>query len=36
MLLAIPVVGEWPTLRIAVGAVLAASGVLLATAFARR
>jgi drug/metabolite transporter (DMT)-like permease len=36
MLLAIPVVGEWPTTRIAVGAVLAAAGVLLATAFARR
>ena len=36
MLLAIPVVGEWPTPRIAIGAVLAAAGVLLATAFARR
>jgi drug/metabolite transporter (DMT)-like permease len=36
MLLAIPVVGEWPTLGNAIGAVLAASGVLLATAFARR
>jgi drug/metabolite transporter (DMT)-like permease len=36
MLLAVPVVGEWPTLRIAIGAVLAASGVLLATAFARK
>jgi drug/metabolite transporter (DMT)-like permease len=36
MLLAIPVVGEWPSLRTAIGAVLAASGVLLATAFARR
>jgi drug/metabolite transporter (DMT)-like permease len=36
MLLAIPVVGEWPDLRTAIGAVLAAAGVLLATAFARR
>jgi drug/metabolite transporter (DMT)-like permease len=36
MLLAIPVVGECPSLRTASGAVLAASGVLLATAFARR
>ena len=36
LLLAIPVVGEWPDLRTAVGAVLAALGVLLATAFARR
>lgn len=36
MLLAIPVVGEWPSLGNAIGAVLAAAGVLLATAFARR
>ncbi len=36
MLLAIPVVGEWPDLRTAIGAVSAAMGVLLATAFARR
>jgi drug/metabolite transporter (DMT)-like permease len=36
MLLAIPVVGEWPSLGNAIGAVLAASGVLLATAFAQR
>jgi len=36
LLLAIPVVGEWPTLGNAIGAVLAALGVLLATAFARR
>ncbi|HEY3147808.1 MAG TPA: DMT family transporter [Dongiaceae bacterium] len=34
--LAIPVVGEWPTFGNAVGAVLSAVGVLLATAFARR
>jgi drug/metabolite transporter (DMT)-like permease len=36
LVLAIPVVGEWPDLRTAVGAVLAAVGVLLATAFARK
>jgi len=36
MVLAIPVTGEWPSLGNAIGAVLAASGVLLATAFARR
>jgi drug/metabolite transporter (DMT)-like permease len=36
MLLAIPVVGEWPSLRTAIGALLAALGVLLASAFARR
>jgi drug/metabolite transporter (DMT)-like permease len=36
MLLAIPVVGEWPSLRTATGALLAALGVLLASAFARR
>jgi drug/metabolite transporter (DMT)-like permease len=36
LVLAIPVVGEWPDLRTAIGAVLAALGVLLATAFARR
>jgi drug/metabolite transporter (DMT)-like permease len=36
MLLAIPVVGEWPDLRTGIGAVAAALGVLLATAFARR
>ena len=36
MLLAIPVVGEWPNLRTAIGAFLAASGVLLATTFSRR
>ncbi|WP_162917591.1 DMT family transporter [Dongia deserti] len=36
MLLAIPVVGERPDLRTAIGAVSAALGVLLATAFARR
>jgi drug/metabolite transporter (DMT)-like permease len=36
LVLAIPVVGEWPTLENAIGAVLAAGGVLLATAFARR
>jgi len=36
MLLAIPVVGEWPSLGNAIGAVLAAAGVLLATAFAQR
>jgi drug/metabolite transporter (DMT)-like permease len=36
LLLAIPVAGEWPTGGNAVGAVLAALGVLLATAFARR
>ena len=36
MLLAIPVVGEWPDLRTAIGAISAALGVLLATAFARR
>jgi hypothetical protein len=35
-MLAIPVVGEMPTFRTAIGAVLAALGVLLATAFARR
>ncbi len=36
MLLAIPVVGEWPDLRTGIGAVAAALGVLLATAFVRR
>jgi drug/metabolite transporter (DMT)-like permease len=36
LLLAIPVVGEWPSTGNAIGAVLAALGVLLATAFARR
>ena len=36
MLLAIPVIGEWPSLGNAIGAVLAAAGVLLATAFAQR
>lgn len=36
LLLAIPVVGEWPSTREAVGAVLSAVGVLLTTAFARR
>jgi drug/metabolite transporter (DMT)-like permease len=36
LVLAIPVVGEWPDLRTAIGALLAAVGVLLATAFARR
>lgn len=36
LVLAIPVVGEWPDLRTTLGAVLAAVGVLLATAFARR
>jgi drug/metabolite transporter (DMT)-like permease len=36
MLLAIPVVGERPDLRTGIGAVAAALGVLLATAFARR
>lgn len=36
LVLAIPVVGEWPDLRTGIGAVLAALGVLLATAFARR
>lgn len=35
MLLAIPVVGEWPDLRTAIGALLAALGVLMATASAR-
>jgi drug/metabolite transporter (DMT)-like permease len=36
LMLAIPVVGEWPTIGNAVGAVLSASGVLLATVFGRR
>ena len=36
LVLAIPVVGEWPDLRTGIGAVLAALGVLLATALARR
>ena len=36
LLLAIPVVGEWPGPGEAIGAVLSAVGVLLATAFARR